>query len=662
MLSFFKTVSLSFLLLSLGLNVVFAQKQQPDSTKHQDLGEVVVDGFSIKRQRATMPIQQFDAKEIKLLNASNVADVAKHLAGVTVKDYGGIGGVKTVSVRGFGAAHTGVCFDGLMVNDIQTGQIDLGKFSVENIAEISLSNGQPNDFFQPARMFASASVLSFSSLQFKNDSTNPFHAKGTFKTGSFGLINPSLLLSKGFAKRWSATIMADGATADGVYKFEPDINPNGPANIINRTRTNGDVHSLKSEALVFGNLHEFETLSIKTNFNYSERGLPGSIIIDNTYSKDRILDKSFLAQVIYKNKQSCLFQYQAQCSANKSQMRYSSGTGIMSEYLQGEYYATATAQYYPFSKLALTTAVDWIYNDLTSTYQFKEYNSSANRNTILANVAAKYFTSRLTVGANLLYTTTQESATEKAAQNRNKFTPTVSFSYKVLEDSELRLRGFYKNIFRMPTFAELYYHDFGYTELRPEIANQYNLGVVYYSNHALFMSDLELTVDGYYESVTDKITIRYGIPNSSVRNVGSVIVNGLDVGFKSRIPITKVSGFNLHLNYSRQIALDRTEGSPNYGEQIPYTPFNSGAGSVGYQYKILEAGYNLIYSGSRWDGPNVKYNKLKAYTEHSLYAKCTYKKATVMAEVINFMDTNYDIIKWYPMPGRNYRLTLSYNF
>lgn len=204
----------------------FSQKQEADTT-HQDLGEVVIDGQQIKRHRSAMPIQQYSEADIKKLNANNIADIAKHFAGVTVKDYGGIGGIKTVSVRGLGAAHTGVSYDGVMANDVQSGQIDVGRFSIENIAEVSLSNGQPNDFFQPARMFASSSVLSFNSIAYKNDSTNPFFGKATLKAGSFGWVNPSIILNKGFAKKWSATLTADGVTANGEYKFDEDLNPGG---------------------------------------------------------------------------------------------------------------------------------------------------------------------------------------------------------------------------------------------------------------------------------------------------------------------------------------------------------------------------------------------------------------------------------------------------
>ena len=45
-----------------------------------------------------------------------------------MKDYGGLGGLKTISIRNLGAAHTAVSYDGIAVSNSQAGQIDIGRF------------------------------------------------------------------------------------------------------------------------------------------------------------------------------------------------------------------------------------------------------------------------------------------------------------------------------------------------------------------------------------------------------------------------------------------------------------------------------------------------------------------------------------------------------
>lgn len=114
-----------------------------------------------------------------------VSDAVKHFAGVTVKDYGGIGGLKTVSIRSLGAQHTAVGYDGITLTDCQTGQIDIGRFSLDNVDRLSLNNGQSDNIFQPARFFASAGILNIQTLtpQFTKDKKT--NIAGAFKTGSW---------------------------------------------------------------------------------------------------------------------------------------------------------------------------------------------------------------------------------------------------------------------------------------------------------------------------------------------------------------------------------------------------------------------------------------------------------------------------------------------
>ena len=98
---------------------VAATAQQPvDTSQVYRLPEVVVaERYQTREVRASAPLQVLSANELKRLNVLQVSDAVKHFAGVTVKDYGGMGGLKTVSVRSLGAQHTVVGYDGIAVTD-----------------------------------------------------------------------------------------------------------------------------------------------------------------------------------------------------------------------------------------------------------------------------------------------------------------------------------------------------------------------------------------------------------------------------------------------------------------------------------------------------------------------------------------------------------------
>ena len=97
--------------------------------------------------------------ELERLNALSVADALRYFSGIQLKDYGGVGGIKTINVRSMGSQHTAVYYNGIQLGNAQNGQVDLGRFSLDNMEEIQLYNGQKSDIFQSAREFGEASNL-----------------------------------------------------------------------------------------------------------------------------------------------------------------------------------------------------------------------------------------------------------------------------------------------------------------------------------------------------------------------------------------------------------------------------------------------------------------------------------------------------------------------
>src|SRR5690554_5751158 len=179
----------------------------------------------ITKQREYIPLlttvsaQQLSSKEIENNNSLNVADALKGFSGVQIRDYGGIGGMKTIDVRNLGSKHTVVFYDGIAINDAQSGEIDLSKFSLDNLQSIALYNNNHHDIAQPAKAFASASALYLQSRSplFQEDINTNLRAN--LHTGSFGLINPSLLIQQKMSKNTSLSLSSEWMKANGEYDF-----------------------------------------------------------------------------------------------------------------------------------------------------------------------------------------------------------------------------------------------------------------------------------------------------------------------------------------------------------------------------------------------------------------------------------------------------------
>src|ERR1700743_2358395 len=94
------------LFLFFGLILPLSASAQTGSLKKdtaKKLKEVTVSSSLIPRAQAITPSQNISSNEFSHYNAFNVADAIRDFSGVIIKDYGGIGGLKTVAVRGLGA-------------------------------------------------------------------------------------------------------------------------------------------------------------------------------------------------------------------------------------------------------------------------------------------------------------------------------------------------------------------------------------------------------------------------------------------------------------------------------------------------------------------------------------------------------------------------------
>ncbi len=667
-------------LLTLFLLLIFCgfpllSQNENDSAKL--LREVVVTKDARKTQtRSTAPLQIIDNEKLATLNALQLSDAVKHFSGVTVKDYGGIGGLKTVSVRSLGANHTAISYDGIPVSDVQTGQIDIGRFSLENVDNISLSIGQTDNIFQPARMFSSASVLNIQTQKPNLSDKQSISGKINLKAGSFGLFNPAFLVNGRFSEIISASFSGEWLSAHGKYPYVLNYGIIGKDSSSVETRKNTDVKNLRLEGTLFADFSDNSKAYLKTYFYNSERGLPGATIYYNTdnFSSQRIWDNNFFAQTHFETRFSAALDFQANAKYNRSFMRYldpaiPNSTGkIENNYTQQELYGSATARYRVLEMLSFSASSDVFYNQLKadlSNFGFPE------RLTWLSVLAGKFTSEKLLATVSLLYTQTFEQVKNgDPSENQSKLSPYVSISYKPFETSDLRIRTFYKNIFRLPTFNDLYYTQIGNRKLKPEDTNQTNLGVTYSLSNDSWLNALLFTADAYHNKVKNKI-VAYPTKNIFERtmlNYGTVEINGLDLSADAVLKLSKNVKLNLGGTHTYQRALNKTDAtSRNYNHQIPYTPRVSGSAKTGVQTPWFNVNYTMIWSGHRYAlGQNFKENRVEGFADHGISLSrdiyTAYGVFSTNLEALNILNKNYEVVRFFPMPGRSFRATLVWKF
>lgn len=636
--------------------------QGPDTTDVVQLEHLTVVGVSKPSStRQSVPIQALDSKEFERLGMQNLHEAVRTFAGASLKDYGGIGGIKTVSVRSMGSQHTAICYDGITISNTQSGQVDIGMFALDNVEQVSLSIGQSDDIFQTARMFASSGVLNIKTQQplFDGKSVN---VTAHMKVASFGTFNPYLMYQQKLSDRWSFSINGDWLTSNGEYPFTIR---NGNEDI-DMIRQNSQVNTLRGEINLYGNLGSAGNLSFKGNYLYSARGLPGSVVLYTQDANEWLWDRNGFGSLHYENRFSQNFAIMANLKYSyswnhylKLDDRYSSGKEE-TYYTQNEYYGSVAGEYSFSEKLKLTVAEDFFINTLDATLIDFVY---PVRYSSLTSVAGQYKDPRLTITASILGTyITEDVRVGEPAKDRYRISPSLSVSYKLFADENIRIRASYKDGFRAPTFNDLYYSRVGNKELEPEKASQFNLGVTWSGMRTT------LSVDGYFNKVRDKIV---AIPTMFIwrmLNVGEVNMAGLDLNGSVNIPLPAMMSLLLNANYSYQYAIDVSNPqSKSYRHQIPYTPRHSGNLTLSWKNKWVNLSYICAAVGKRYSFPqNIDANLIKGYLDHTVSLNRTFDikghKVTIMGEVLNIGDVNYEVVQYYPMPGRSYRFSIKYNF
>ena len=663
------------------------------TTLNDNLEEVVVvSNHKGKEGRATAPLQILTGEVLEGLNAIQVADAVKHFSGVMVKDYGGIGGLKTVSVRSLGASHTAVSYDGIAVSDAQNGQIDISRFSLDNVDMVSLSNGQSDQIFQPARQYASAAVLNITTMapQFDKCAVN---GKVMMKSGSFGLINPSLYVAGKLNRYLSMTASGEWMSAHGRYPYvmnygdntnKPlslsDSSPNLGEHLKDSTsiemRENTDVANLRTEMAIYGS-DSVQSGYIKGYYYQSERGLPGATIFYNTqnFSSQRIWDRLAFVQGHYERNFNNIVALQLNAKYNYTYTHYLDPMYLGSEgkdenrYTQNEYYVSGSVVYRPISGLSFNLSQDGIINTLVA--DLNNF-ASPTRYTSLTAIAGKYVNNWVMATASVLITTMKDVMEDGyKGQERFKASPYISIAFKPFESVDFRVRTFYKNIFRLPTFNDLYYGKVGNRDLLPESTNQYNIGLTFQHSVAEYIPLLALSCDVYHNDVRNKI-VAYPTKNIytwTMLNYGRVSITGLD--FTGDIEIAPCSDLTITLGatYTYNRALNVTNHTDrDYRHQIPYTPRISGSGKAGIKTPWFSINYSLVWSGHRYAvNQNYKENRVEGYFDHSLSASHEFKiknkhKIGVNIECLNLTNVNYCVVRYFPMPGRSWRGTLYWKF
>lgn len=648
--------------------VLFATFAKAQDTVHR-LDEVQVNSqHTPKTLRTVAPTQVVDAEKLEQQGALQLSDAVKMMAGVTLKDYGGIGGIKTVSARGLGSQFSTLTIDGVPVDDAQNGQVDLGRYLLGGAAYVSLSHGSQQGLLS-ARAYSAGNVIDMATAEpqfFLAERTNLMLG---MELGSFGLLSPSARWDQKWSRKFKSSLWVNWLQSNGDYPFTLyyTVGRNDSSSL--ERRRHSAMHMLTTDANLFYTISSHNHLTAKLHYMRGEHQLPGPVqYYTQAVSAENTAEEVAFAQVKWVvdkdrwktqllGKLQSLYDFYEDSASVQTLSGY-----LMNEYRQREGYLSGSVQWDVTKWLELNMAVDGSISHLQSNLAQR---NDVTRNTLMAVAAARVHKGPFELKANLLATSVSDRVADlDTMPSYRRLSPYAGVMYTI---GGLTLRAFYKDSYRAPNFSELYFFSMP-RDLRPERARQIGTGVT--GMKALFDGavDLSGTFDIYFNNVTDKIV---AVPTQSMflwsmQNVGVVHIVGADITTDLR-----VRSVTMRLNYSYQHAVDCT--NPNdpedktYGHQIAYTPRHSGGAQLRWDNSIVNLGAQLMAVGERFSRmQNSDATRLPAYCDMGLTADRRFDlpwgTLLVQLQVLNLFDVQYEIVRSYPMMGRNFKVKLVYDF
>jgi outer membrane cobalamin receptor len=602
-----------------------------------------------------------------------VADVLRHFTGVQVKDYGGVGGLKTVNVRSLGSEHVGIFLDGIQIDNAQNMQVDLGRFSTDGIAMVSLFNGQKSRRLQTAKEYASGASVHLTTER-------PRHFDGSggrlrLRGGSFSTVNPSLIWDKDLGRHMALRTQAEFLTSNGKYKY--------PFFDTTLVRENGDIKSLRMEAQLFGSLRRGEWRLHAYGYG-SERGFPGPVIRRASgfpFSAERQTDRDLFIQGGWD--QDWTDRY-----ATSVKFKYSNNYTHYDTHPEKNPMAMPYDLHYHQWSGYLSLAQSYILADswsidLSTDGQFNALDSDAGqsvtprRASLTGALATRVAWDSFRAAAHLVYMgawdffdTPSAGGWSREDKYRDAWMPSLSVFWEPLP--WLELDAYAKKSYRLPSFNDLYYSQMGNSSLVPELAGQVGIDLRLNGYFSGRHGQWDIRISPYFNRVSDKIV---AIPTSSqfrwtMLNIGLVDVTGVDTKAEAAI---KHGDWSVEgtLRYSLQQALDHSDrDSRTYGNHIPYIPLHSGGIGLEARYGDWAFCWDTSLSGGKWSRTaNIDdyYIKPWSISDASISRLCypfdfdargMIPELTFTLNLGNVFNTPYQVVQGYPMPGFNALLSV----
>lgn len=604
-----------------------------------------------------------DREDIETLQPTDIGDLLRKTPGANLKSYGGLGGLKTISMRGLGANHSSMVVDGVPLNNSQTGQVNLGQLIVDNVEQLTSSIGLNSNFLIPVSAQISGSNFMIKTME-NSFSSDTLTIRANFGYGSFGQtkgyigvkFNPNKFFVSAFGSRQQAEGNYNYSIVNGCFPLNETRKNNnyldhnyGVSGGVKLKKGTWKIgyhrKSIRQElpgAVIYYNETADEKLEtdsdrLFTDFKWRANKLYARVFFNGTIEKQRYFDPTYL-------------NVAGQIDNTYTNRNLNGGVSFMRYFRQWSMFGGVEE-----------TVSDLVVNDSLFAKPIRLHTYA------MLGVRYNHPLFCLTGQASSQYVYEQDK-NGGDSKERVRFNPFLSLKTRELGEG-LQLELWYRNSFRVPSFNELYYTNIGNVNLLPEDAHQINMGFLWLLQGDKFNFDLKSNI--FVNHVKNKIV---AVPTKnlfiwSMQNVGRTNTFGGELKLEAKYKTRNHWAFVLNTNYTYQKTVDVTDpSSPTYLHQIAYIPEHTVNTDLTLMFRRTGVRISNYVVSKRYAlNENILANELEGFFLMDASIFHTFRVGSsqslkLIGNVKNALNSSYAYIRSYIMPGINYSISLSYAF
>jgi outer membrane cobalamin receptor len=587
---------------------------------------------------------------ISLQSPLNSSEILNNIQGTFIKDYGGLNGLKTISMRGSSAEQVLVMLNGKRLNNPQTGQIDLGTLLLDGIERVEILRGGSSAIYGADAVGGVVNLITAQNKKSERFDASFNFLGGSFKTRSFGA-------NLGLDIEWiKAELGYDRSKSDGDFSYE-DLDGN------EKKRQNNDITSHNVFADIFIHPGQSPVLSdIELLYQYytSERGSPGSLEFASTTARQ--WDTRQNVQITLKGQVfNPLHKYQVQGFWRNDKTRFEEPEGFFATDARNRS-TTYGLETHIRSTLSAAHALTYGVGLRKEAMQSNQFPSDHERD-------LDYFflqdESNFDLALSQLpfeFDLIPAVRFDQYSDFGSRWSPKIGANLKFISEWQGAIKINAGSNFRAPTFNELYWPESAWSsgnpDLKPERGIDWDAGI-----NLRFPALLHLKFDLVYFDIRMKDLIQWQTIDGFSRpaNVNKSRNMGIELGSSIQFIENLV---NLSGNYTYLDARNKSENEKN-NHYLTYRPRHSLNLTFNLNWKFFSFNYDFRHVGRRFtDEENT--HELAPYDISDITFRFnpyfSDLHPSLSFQVKNIFDVNYEILRYQPLPGREYRIRLEIGY